>query len=102
MLEKTLMFKCSLLTIRTEENGMSNVYIDKLMEKISRSFNGTFSIDNIPVFDDDAHADLHVELVSPNNDWSLTVDNDDKKLVSGKDPYTDDHFKHFTHREVNH
>ena len=23
------------------------------MEKISRSFNGTFSIDNIPVFDDD-------------------------------------------------
>ena len=53
MLEKTLMFKCSLLTIRMEENGISNVYIDKLMEKISRSFNGTFSIDNIPVFDDD-------------------------------------------------
>ena len=53
MLEKTLMFKCSLLTTRMEENGISNVYIDKLMEKISRSFNGTFSIDNIPVFDDD-------------------------------------------------
>ena len=53
MLEKTLMFKRCLLTIRMEENGISNVYIDKLMEKISRSFNGTFSIDNIPVFDDD-------------------------------------------------
>ena len=47
------MFKCSLLTIRMEENGISNVYIDKLMEKISISFNGTFSIDNIPVFNDD-------------------------------------------------
>ena len=53
MSEKTLMFKCSLLTIRMEENGISNVYIDKLMEKISISFNGTFSIDNIPVFNDD-------------------------------------------------
>ena len=47
------MFKCSLPTIRMEENGISNVYIDKLMEKISRSYNGTFSIDNIPNFDDD-------------------------------------------------
>ena len=47
------MFKCSLPTIRMEENGISNVYIDKLMEKISISFNGTFSIDNIPVFNDD-------------------------------------------------
>ena len=36
-----------------EENGISNVYVDKLMEKISISFNGTFSIDNIPVFEDD-------------------------------------------------
>ena len=53
MLEKTLMFKCSLPTTRMEENGISNVYIDKLMEKISRSFRGTFSIDNIPVFEDD-------------------------------------------------
>ena len=53
MLEKTLMFKCSLLIIRMEENGIRNVYIDKLMEKISISFNGTFSIDNIPVFNDD-------------------------------------------------
>ena len=34
-MEKTLMFKCSLLTIRMEENGISNVYIDKLMEKIA-------------------------------------------------------------------
>ena len=48
------MFKCSLPIIRMEENGISNVYIDKLMKKISsRSFNGTFSIDDVPVFDDD-------------------------------------------------
>ena len=53
MLEKTLMFKCFLPTTRMEENGISNVYIDKQMEKISRSFRGTFSIDNIPVFEDD-------------------------------------------------
>ena len=53
MLEKTLMFKCSLPTTRMEEDGISNVYIDKLMEKISRSFRWTFSIDNIPVFEDD-------------------------------------------------
>ena len=36
-----------------EEDGISNVYIDKLMNKISRSFHGTFSIDNVPVFEDD-------------------------------------------------
>ncbi len=32
------------------EDGISNVYIDTLMEKISSSFRGTFSIDNIPMF----------------------------------------------------
>ena len=54
----------------------------------------------IPVFDDNAHADLHVQLVSPNNEWDQTIYADNRKLVSGSDPYTDDHFKHFTHREV--
>ena len=36
-----------------EEDGISNVYIDKLMNKISTSFHGTFSIDNIPEIDND-------------------------------------------------
>ena len=36
-----------------EEDGISNVYIDKPMNKISRSFHGTFSIDNIPEIDND-------------------------------------------------
>ena len=36
-----------------EEEGISNVYIDHLMNKISSSFRGTFSIDNIPTFDDE-------------------------------------------------
>ena len=48
------MFKCSLPTIRmAEEEGISNVYIDKLMNKISKTFCGTFSIDNIPVIGND-------------------------------------------------
>ena len=34
-----------------EEEGISNVYIDHLMNKISSSFRGTFSIDNIPTFE---------------------------------------------------
>ena len=33
-----------------EEGGISNMYIDNLMEKISSSFRGTFSIDKIPMF----------------------------------------------------
>ena len=32
------------------EGGISNIYIDRLMEKISSSFRGTFSIDKIPMF----------------------------------------------------
>ena len=32
------------------EGGISNIYIDTLMEKISSSFRGTFSIDKIPMF----------------------------------------------------
>ena len=48
MSEKILMFKCCLLTIRMEEEGISNIYIDSLINKISRTFYDTFSIDNIP------------------------------------------------------
>ena len=47
------MFKCCLLTIRMEEEGISNIYIDSLMNKISRTFYGTFSIDNIPEINND-------------------------------------------------
>ena len=47
------MFKCSLPTTGMEEEGISNVYIDDLMNKISKTFCGTFSIDNIPVIGDD-------------------------------------------------
>ena len=53
MSEKILMFKCCLLTIRMEEEGISNIYIDSLMNKISRTFYGTFSIDNIPKINND-------------------------------------------------
>ena len=34
------------------QSGVSNVYIDHLMGKISYSFRGTFSADNIPKFED--------------------------------------------------
>ena len=30
--------------------GVSNLYLDNLMKKISKSFRGTFSCDNIPIF----------------------------------------------------
>ena len=36
-----------------EEEGISNLYIDGLMEKISDSFRGTFPIDKIPSFKDE-------------------------------------------------
>ena len=36
-----------------EEEGISNIYIDSLMNKISRTFYGTFSIDNIPEINND-------------------------------------------------
>ena len=42
-----------LLTIRMEEEGISNIYIDNLMNKISKTFWGTFSIDNIPLIKND-------------------------------------------------
>ena len=53
MSEKILMFKCCHLITKMEEEGISNVYIDHLMNKISSSFRGTFSIDNIPTFNDE-------------------------------------------------
>ena len=34
------------------QNGISNIYIDQLMNKISWSFRGTFSANNIPKFKD--------------------------------------------------
>ncbi len=34
-----------------ETGGISNHYIDRLMEKISCNFRGTFSEDNIPIFE---------------------------------------------------
>ena len=37
-----------------EEGGISNVYIDHLMNKFSSSFRGTFSIDTIPTFNDES------------------------------------------------
>ena len=50
MLEKILTCKCYHQITKMGEDGISNVYIDTLMEKISSSFRGTFSIDNIPMF----------------------------------------------------
>ena len=47
MLEKILTCKCYHQIIRMEEEGISNLYIDGLMEKISDSFRGTFPIDKI-------------------------------------------------------
>ena len=44
-----------------EEEGISNLYIDGLMEKISCSFRGTFSIDKIPTFKDE-HFSIVVNL----------------------------------------
>ena len=34
-----------------DEEGISNIYINDVMDKISRTFHGTFSIDNIPDID---------------------------------------------------
>ena len=48
------MFKCCHLITKMEEEGISNVYNDHLMNKISSSFRGTFSIDNIPTFDNES------------------------------------------------
>ena len=49
MLGKILTFRCSLQIIRLVEEGISNIFINDVMDKISRSFHGTYSIDNIPI-----------------------------------------------------
>ena len=36
-----------------EADGISNIYIDHLMKTISLSFRGTFSLDNIPTFEEE-------------------------------------------------
>ena len=36
-----------------EADGISNIYIDHLMKAISLSFHGTFSLDNIPTFEEE-------------------------------------------------
>ena len=53
MLEKILTCKCCHQITRMKEGGISNIYIDDLMKKISCSFRGTFSIDKIPTFKDE-------------------------------------------------
>ena len=50
MLEKISTCKCYHQITKMGEGGISNIYIDTLMEKISSSFRGTFSIDKIPMF----------------------------------------------------
>ena len=53
MLEKILTCKCCHRITRMKEEGISNIYIDDLMKKISCSFKGTFSIDKIPTYKDE-------------------------------------------------
>jgi len=53
VLEKILTCKCCHRITRMKEEGISNIYIDDLMKKISCSFRGTFSIDKIPTFKDE-------------------------------------------------
>ena len=65
------MFKCSLPTTRMEEEGISNVYIDDLMNKISKTFCGTFSIDNIPVIEND----VFPVIVNLSEHWLLLYHN---------------------------
>ena len=36
-----------------EADGINNIYIDHLMKTISLSFCGTFSLDNIPTFEEE-------------------------------------------------
>ena len=59
MLGKILTFRCSLQIIRMVEEGISNIFINDVMDKISRSFQGTYSIDNIPTI--------------KNNDFSIII-----------------------------
>ena len=45
-------FKCYHRTINMNLNGISNIYIDQLMNEIRWSFRGTFSANNIPKSED--------------------------------------------------
>merc|ERR1712105_226523 len=53
VLEKILTCECCHQITRMKEGGISNIYIDDLMKKISCSFRGTFLIDKIPTFKDE-------------------------------------------------
>ena len=72
MSEKISMFKCCHLITKMEEKGISNVYIDHLMNKISSSFRVTFSIDNIPTFDDESFSVI-VNLSKENENGSHCI-----------------------------
>ena len=65
-----------------EEEGISNVYIDHLMNKISSSFRGTFSIDNIPTFDDESFSVI-VNLSKENEKGShfIAISSSKNKIV---------------------
>ena len=49
-MEKISTYNCYHQITKMGDGGISNIYIDSLMEKISSSFRGTFSIDKIPMF----------------------------------------------------
>ena len=69
-----------------EEEGISNVYIDHLMNKISSSFRGTFSIDNIPTFDDESFS-LIVNLSKENEKGSHFIAiSSSKNTRAARDP----------------
>ena len=53
MLEKILTCNCCHQIARMKDGGISAIYIDDLMKKISWSFKGTFSIDKIPTYNDE-------------------------------------------------
>ena len=82
MSEKILMFKCCHLITKMEEEGISNVYIDHSMNKISSSFRGTFSIDNIPTFNDESFS-LIVNLSKENEKGShfIAISSSKNKIV---------------------
>ena len=65
-----------------EEEGISNVYIDHLMNKISSSYRGTFSIDNIPTFDDEIFS-IIVNLSKENEKGShfIAISSSKNKIV---------------------
>ena len=65
-----------------EEEGISNVYIDHLMNKISSSFRGTFSIDNIPTFDDESFSLLvNLSKETEKGSHSIAMSSSKNKIV---------------------